>query len=57
MTIKSICAGMGWRTAPALGPFISQVGADAVITFNGTDILTLKNINEITLMADDFLFV
>ena len=57
MTIKSICAGMGWRTAPALGPFISQVGADAVITFNGTDILTLKNIHEITLMADDFLFV
>ena len=35
----------------------SQVGADTVITLNGADILTLKNINESTQVADDFLLV
>ena len=35
---------------------MSQVGADTVITLNGADILTLKNINEGTLAADDFAF-
>ncbi len=41
----------------ALQPYISQVGADTVITLNGCHILTLKNINSGTLVADDFLFV
>ena len=41
----------------ALHPYMSQVGPDTVITLNGADILTLKNINEGTLVADDFLFV
>ena len=36
---------------------MSQVGADTVITLNGADILTLKNINAGTLVANDFLFV
>ena len=36
---------------------MSQVGADTVITLNGADILTLKNINCATLVADDFRFV
>jgi hypothetical protein len=36
---------------------MSQVGADTVIALNGADILTLKNINEATLAADDFQFV
>ncbi len=57
MTISSICAGSGWRTSPPLQPFISQVGADTVITLNGADILTLENIASGTLVADDFLFV
>ena len=59
------------RSCPLLGVFrkhvldlsyISQVGAGTpnlatVITLNGADILTLKNINCSTLVADDFVFV
>ena len=41
----------------ALDPFMSQVGPDTVIALNGADILTLKNINEGTLVGNDFLFV
>ena len=41
----------------ALQPFISQVGADTIITLNGADILTLKNNVAGTLVADDFRFV
>ena len=36
---------------------MSQVGADTVIALNGADILTLKSINESTLVADDFVLV
>ena len=49
--------GFGLADLAALQPFISQVGADMVITLNGADILTLKNINSGTLVADDFIFV
>ena len=49
--------GFGLANLAALVPYISQVGADMVITLNGADILTLKNINESTLVADDFIFV
>ena len=49
--------GFGLANFAALGPYISQVGADTVITLNGADILTLKNINSGTLVADDFQFV
>ena len=49
--------GFGIANFGALAPFRSQVGADTVITLNGADILTLKNIVEGTLVADDFLFV
>ena len=49
--------GYGLANFAALGPFISQVGADTVITLNGADILTLKNINEGTLVGNDFQFV
>ena len=48
--------GFGLADFAALQPFISQVGADTVITLNGADILTLKNIASATLVADDFLF-
>jgi Ca2+-binding RTX toxin-like protein len=41
----------------ALAPFMSQVGADTVIALNGADVLTLKNINKTTLVANDFDFV
>ena len=47
--------GFGLANFAALGPFMSQVGADTVITLNGADILTLKNINSGTLVANDFL--
>ena len=36
---------------------MSQVGADTVIAFDSFHILTLTNINEATLVADDFVFV
>ena len=36
--------GFGLADLPALAAVISQVGADTVITLNGADILTLKNI-------------
>ena len=49
--------GFGLANFAALEPYISQVGADTVITLNGADILTLKNINSGTLVADDFQFV
>ena len=49
--------GFGLANFAALQPFISQVGADTVITLNGVDFLTLKNINSGTLVADDFQFV
>ena len=47
--------GFGLANFAALDPFMSQVGADTVIALNGADILTLKNINEGTLEADDFI--
>ncbi len=49
--------GFGLANFAALDPYMSQVGADTVIALNGADILTLKNINEGTLVADDFQFV
>ncbi len=49
--------GFGLANIAALQPYISQVGADTVITLNGADILTLTNINAGTLVADDFQFV
>ena len=49
--------GFGLANFAALQPYISQVGADTVITLNGADILTLKNIASATLVADDFMFV
>ena len=49
--------GFGLADFAALDPYMSQVGADTVIALNGADILTLKNINEGTLTADDFIFV
>ena len=49
--------GFGLANFAALQPFISQSGADTVITLNGSDILTLKNINSGTLVDDDFQFV
>jgi hypothetical protein len=36
---------------------MSQLGADTVIALDSFHILTLKNINNATLVADDFLFV
>ena len=36
---------------------MSQVGGDTVITLNGADILTLKNIDMSTLVFDDFQFI
>ena len=54
-----VCRSARVRTGnfAALDPFKSMVGADTVITLNGADILTLKNIVGGTLVADDFLFV
>jgi serralysin len=49
--------GFGLASFAALQPFISQAGADTVITLNGADILTLENIVAGTLVADDFQFV
>ena len=49
--------GFGLANLAALGPFISQAGADTVITLNAADILTLKSINQGTLQANDFVFV
>jgi Ca2+-binding RTX toxin-like protein len=49
--------GFGLANLAALDPYMSQVGSDTVITLNGADILTLKDINEGTLVADDFIFV
>ena len=49
--------GFGIANLAALGPFISQAGADTVITLNAADILTLKSINQGTLQANDFVFV
>jgi Ca2+-binding RTX toxin-like protein len=48
--------GFGLANFLALQQFISQVGPDTVITLNGADILTLKNINEGTVVPNDFLF-
>ena len=49
--------GFGLATFAALAPYVSQAGADTVITLNGFDILTLANINSGTLLADYFIFV
>ena len=49
--------GFGLASFAALQPYISQAGADTVITLNGADILTLKSIVAGTLAADDFVFV
>ena len=49
--------GFGLADFTALQSYLSQVGADTVITLNGADILTLKNINSGTLFFDDFFFV
>ena len=49
--------GFGLANFAALDPYMSQVGADTVITLNGADILTLKNIDAGTLLANDFQFV
>ena len=54
--MSSICAGSGCGIL-VHAPFKSQVGADTVVTLNGADILTLKNIASGTLVADDFQFV
>ena len=50
--MSSICVGSGCGILAQ-----SQVGADTVVTLNGADILTLKNIDSGTLVADDFQFV
>ena len=49
--------GFGLMDYAELTPYISQVGADTVITLNGADILTLKNINAGTLVFNDFQLV
>ena len=49
--------GYGLTNLTALSPYISQAGADTVITLNGADILTLKNVNAAMLAADDFMLV
>ena len=49
--------GFGLANLPALGPYISQVGADTLFVLNSGDILTLKNINSGTLVDNDFQFV
>ena len=49
--------GFGLVNFAALDPYMNQVGADTVITLNGADILTLKNINSGTLVDNDFVFV
>ena len=55
--MSSICAASGWRISSGLAPYVSQAGADTVITLNGFDILTLKDIDSATLANNDFLFV
>ena len=49
--------GFGPADFAALDPYMSQVGADTVITLNGADILTVKNVNTGTLVDNDFQFV
>ena len=49
--------GFGLANFAALQPYITQAGAETVITLNGADILTLKNINSGTLVANDFQFI
>ena len=49
--------GFGLANLAALDPYMSQVGSDTVIAFDSAHILTLKNINEGTLVGNDFLFV
>ncbi len=49
--------GFGLANLAALAPYVSQAGADTVITLNGADILTLKNVNAAMLAADDFMLV
>ena len=53
----AVLYGFGLASFAALQPYISQAGADTVITLNGADILTLKNINSGTLAANDFQLV
>ena len=47
----------GLANLAALGPYISQVGADTLFVLNSGDILTLKNVDSGTLVANDFQFV
>ena len=49
--------GFGLASFAALQPYISQAGADTVITLNGADILTLKSTVAGTLAANDFVLV
>jgi serralysin len=49
--------GFGLANLAALGPYISQVGADTLFVLNSGDILTLKNIHSGTLVDNDFIFV
>jgi serralysin len=49
--------GFGLASDAALAPFKTHVGADTVLTLNGADILTLKNVISSTLVPDDFVFV
>ena len=46
--------GFGLATFAALQPFMSQSGADTVITLNGADILTIRNMLPNELLATDF---
>ena len=44
----------GLANFAALQPFMAQVGSDVVITLNGADILTMRNVTLGTLSANDF---
>ena len=46
--------GFGLADFAALQPFMSQSGADTVITLNGADILTIRNVLPSELLATDF---
>ena len=48
--------GFGLADFAALLPFMSQSGADTVITLNGADILTIRNVLPSELLATDFQF-
>ena len=48
--------GFGLADFTQLQPFLQQSGADTVITLNGNDILTLRNVQASALTALDFVF-